>query len=403
MFRNSQFRTGTWAIIVAALMAECDDLQPIRSHSLQEIAKEFLRLGFVAYGGPAAHIAMMEERFVRRLAWVSRERFLDLVGAVNLLPGPSSTELAIYLGQISGGVAGLLVAGACFILPAAILVCAFAWAYLQYGAVPQMAGLLFGIKPVVVALIAQAIWSLGKAALKTVPLATLAVLVVALAVLGLPVLVLLIGAGVWWMLLRQGQALVKARTRMTALFIGSAAGGATPVGIVPAFLYFLKVGAVLFGSGYVLLAVLRADLVVRLHWLTDAQLLDAVAVSQATPGPFFTVATFIGYLLGGWKGAALTTVGMFLPAFVYVAVTAGFLSKLRKSPVAGAFLDGVNASAVALMAYVGWQFTRAALVNIPAIALAIVSALLVFRYKVNSVWLVLAGAVAGILIRAAGL
>ena len=403
MFRNSQFRTGTWAIIVAALMAECGDPQPIRSHSLQQIAKEFLRLGFVAYGGPAAHIAMMEERFVRRLAWVSRERFLDLVGAVNLLPGPSSTELAIYLGQISGGVAGLLVAGACFILPAAILVCAFAWAYLQYGAVPQMAGLLFGIKPVVVALIAQAIWSLGKAALKTVPLATLAVLVVALAVLGLPVLVLLIGAGVWWMLLRQGQALVKARTRMTALFIGSAAGGATPVGIVPAFLYFLKVGAVLFGSGYVLLAVLRADLVVRLHWLSDAQLLDAVAVSQATPGPFFTVATFIGYLLGGWKGAALTTVGMFLPAFVYVAVTAGFLSKLRKSPVAGAFLDGVNASAVALMAYVGWQFTRAALVNIPAIALAIVSALLVFRYKVNSVWLVLAGAVAGILIRAAGL
>jgi len=404
MFRNSQFRTGTWAIIVAALMAECDDLQPIRSHSLQEIAKEFLRLGFVAYGGPAAHIAMMEERFVRRLAWVSRERFLDLVGAVNLLPGPSSTELAIYLGQISGGVAGLLVAGACFILPAAILVCAFAWAYLQYGAVPQMAGLLFGIKPVVVALIAQAIWSLGKAALKTVPLATLAVLVVALAVLGLPVLVLLIGAGVWWMLLRQGQALVKARTSMTALFIGAAAGsGATAVGIVPAFLYFLKVGAVLFGSGYVLLAVLRADLVVRLHWLTDAQLLDAVAVSQATPGPFFTVATFIGYLLGGWKGAALTTVGMFLPAFVYVAVTAGFLSKLRKSPVAGAFLDGVNASAVALMAYVGWQFTRAALVNIPAIVLAIVSALLVFRYKVNSVWLVLAGAVAGILIRAAGL
>ena len=385
-------------------MDDSSEPRPTRSRSLREIAKEFLRLGFVAYGGPAAHIAMMEERFVRRLAWVSRERFLDLVGAVNLLPGPSSTELAIYLGQISGGVAGLLVAGACFILPAAILACAFAWAYLQYGAVPQMAGLLFGIKPVVVALIAQAIWSLGKAALKTVPLATLAVLVVALAVLGLPVLVLLIGAGLLWMLLRRGEALAKARAGMTVFFTGGAAGsGPVAVGIVPAFLYFLKVGAVLFGSGYVLLAVLRADLVVRLHWLTDAQLLDAVAVSQATPGPFFTVATFIGYVFGGWKGAALTTVGMFLPAFVYVAVTAGFLSKLRKSPVAGAFLDGVNASAVALMAYVGWQFTRAALVNIPAIVLAIGSVLLVFRYKVNSVWLVLAGAAAGILIRAAGL
>jgi chromate transporter len=384
-------------------MAESADQHAKRAHSLREIAKEFLRLGFVAYGGPAAHIAMMDERFVRRLAWVSGEQFLDLVGAVNLLPGPSSTELAIYLGQIAGGLPGLLVAGACFILPAAILVVGFAWAYMQFGAVPQVAGLLFGIKPVVVALIAQAIWNLGKTALKSAPLAALAVLVVILAALGLPVLLLLIGAGVLWMVLRQGQTLAKTRTGVTAFLGTGAVGGAAAVGIVPAFLYFLKVGAVLFGSGYVLLAVLRADLVVRLHWLTDAQLLDAIAVSQATPGPFFTVATFIGYLLGGWKGAALTTLGMFLPAFVYVAATAGFLPKLRKSPVAGAFLDGVNTSAVALMSYVGWQFTRAALVNIPAIVLAVVSALLVFRYKVNSAWLVLGGAIAGILIRAFGL
>jgi chromate transporter len=221
--------------------------------------------------------------------------------------------------------------------------------------------------------------------------------------LGSPVLLLLIGAGVLWMVIRQGQTLAKTRTGVTAFLSTGAAGSGVAVGVIPAFLYFLKVGAVLFGSGYVLLAVLRADLVVRLHWLTDAQLLDAIAVSQATPGPFFTVATFIGYLLGGWKGAALTTLGMFLPAFVYVAATAGFLPELRKSPVAGAFLDGVNASAVALMAYVGWQFTRAALVNIPAIVLAVVSALLVFRYKVNSAWLVLGGAIAGILIRAFGL
>jgi chromate transporter len=215
------------------------------------------------------------------------------------------------------------------------------------------------------------------------------------------VLLLLIGAGLLWMLLRQGEALAKANAGMAGVLTGSATGGAAAaVGIVPAFLYFLKVGAVLFGSGYVLLAVLRADLVVRLHWITDAQLLDAIAVSQATPGPFFTVATFIGYLLTGWKGAALTTLGMFLPAFVYVAATANFLPKLRKSPVAGAFLDGVNASAVALMAYVGWQFTRAALVNLPAAILSIVSALLVFRYKVNSAWLVLAGGLVGILLQA---
>ena len=381
-------------------MDESAEPRPTRFLSLREIAKEFLRLGFVAYGGPAAHIAMMDERFVRRLAWVSGEQFLDLVGAVNLLPGPSSTELAIYLGQIAAGLPGLLVAGACFILPAAILVVAFAWAYTQYGAVPQVAGLLFGIKPVVVALIAQAIWNLGETALKTVPLACLAALVIALAILGVPVLLLLIGGGLLWMLLRQGRAFAEANAGMAGFLTGSATGGAAAaVGIVPAFLYFLKVGAVLFGSGYVLLAVLRADLVVRLHWITDAQLLDAIAVSQATPGPFFTVATFIGYLLAGWKGAALTTLGMFLPAFVYVAATANFLPKLRKSPVAGAFLDGVNASAVALMAYVGWQFTRAALVNLPAAVLSIMSVLLVFRYKVNSAWLVLVGALVGILLQ----
>ena len=381
-------------------MSDSADPQLAGAHSLREIAKEFLRLGFVAYGGPAAHIAMMDERFVRRLAWVSSEQFLDLLGAVNLLPGPSSTELAIYLGQIAGGLAGLLVAGACFILPAAILVVAFAWAYLQYGSVPQVSGLLFGIKPVVVALFAQAIWNLGKTALKTAPLAALAAFVVVLAVLGTPVLPLLIGAGLLWMPVRQGQAATKAKSGIAPFFAASASGGAAAAGILPAFFYFLKIGAVLFGSGYVLLAVLRADLVVRLHWLTDAQLLDAIAVSQATPGPFFTVATFIGYLLGGWKGAALATLGMFLPAFVYVATTASFLPKLRKSPLAGAFLDGVNASAVALMAYVGWQFTRAALVNIPAIGLALVSALLVFRYKTNSAWLVLAGAIVGVLLQA---
>ena len=380
-------------------MAESTDQQTKRAHSLLEIAKEFLRLGFVAFGGPAAHIAMMDERFVRRLAWVPGEQFLDLVGAVNLLPGPSSTELAIYLGQIAGGLPGLLVAGACFILPAAILVVGFAWAYMQFGAVPQVAGLLFGIKPVVVALIAQAIWNLGKTALKSASLAALAVLVVALAALGLPVLLLLIAAGVLWMVVRQGQTLAKTRTSVTAFLSTGAAGSGVAVGVIPAFLYFLKVGAVLFGSGYVLLAVLRGDLVVRLHWLTDAQLLDAIAVSQATPGPFFTVATFVGYLLGGSKGAALATLGMFLPAFVYVAATTGFLPKLRKSPVASAFLDGVNASAVALMAFVGWQFTRAALVNIPAMVLAVVSALLVFRYKVNSPWLVLGGAIAGIVLQ----
>jgi chromate transporter len=367
--------------------------------NLADVAKQFLRLGFIAYGGPAAHVAMMEEEFARRRNWLTRERFLDLVGAVNLLPGPSSTELAIYLGEVRAGLPGLIVAGACFILPAAFLVVALAWAYLKFGTLPQVAGLLFGIKPVVVALIAQAVWNLGKTALCNVPMAALALVVILLAMAGVPAMWLLIAAGLLSIALRAGKHLVANRAALgTWIGLGSGnAGGA--LGVLPVFFYFLKIGAVLVGSGYVLLPVLRADLVVRLHWLTDSQLLDAVAVSQATPGPFFTVATFIGYLLAGWKGATLATLGMFLPAFVYVGITSGFLPKLRKSPVAGAFLDGVNAAAVALMAFVGWQFGRAALVNIPAVILAVLSAVLVFRYKVNSTWLVLGGAASGILLR----
>ena len=383
----------------ASNMAESTSTKVQHNGSLREIAREFLRLGFVAYGGPAAHIAMMEERFVRRLSWLSRERFLDLVGAVNLLPGPSSTELAIYLGEIRGGFAGLLIAGACFILPAAVFVVGLAWAYATYGTVPQVTGLLFGIKPVVVALLAQAVWNLARVALKDTALAVLAVVVVVLAILGTPVLPLLIAAGVLWTAVREARRLTTTSAGTVVLGVQASSAAAGPVGILPLTLYFLKVGAVLFGSGYVLLAVLRADLVVRLKWLTDAQLIDAIAVSQATPGPFFTVATFIGYLLKGWRGAGLATLGMFLPAFVYVGITSGFLTKIRKSPVASAFLDGVNAAAVALMGYVSFQFARAALVNLPAIALVLVSLVLVFRYKVNSTWLVLGGAAAGIMLR----
>jgi chromate transporter len=368
--------------------------------TLAEIFREFLRLGFVAYGGPASHIAMMEEHFVRRRSWVSRERFLDLVGAVNLLPGPSSTELAMYLGEIHGGLIGLILAGSCFILPAAVLVSVLAWAYLKFGTLPQVSGLLFGIKPVVVALIVQAIWNLGRTALKSTALALLAIAVFVTSAFGGPALILLIAAGLLCAVFRQARQWARGPS-LSVEFLGwGAALAASPPGLLSLLLYFFKVGAVLFGSGYVLLAVLRADLVVHLHWLNDAQLLDAIAVSQATPGPFFTVATFIGYILAGWQGAALATVGMFLPAFLYVGITAGFLPNLRKSPFAGAFLDGVNAAAVALMAFVGWQFGRTALVNLPAILLALLSAVLVFRFKINSVWLVLGGALAGILYRA---
>jgi chromate transporter len=363
---------------------------------VREAAAAFLRLGFVAFGGPAAHIAMMEDEFVRR-QWLTRERFLDMVGAVSLLPGPSSTEMAIYLGQVRAGIAGLLAAGAAFILPAALFTAGLAWAYVRYGSVPQVAGVLFGVKPVVVALIAQAVWALARSALKSRELAFLALVVVALAALGVSAIPLLLGTGVAWIVAQR-----TAGARTVALAVARAAAPAAAASTVVSvtatslLLYFLKIGAVLVGSGYVLLAVLRADLVVRLHWLTDAQLLDAIAVSQATPGPFFTVATFVGYVLAGWKGAALATLGTFLPAFVYVAVTAQFLPKLRQSPVGSAFLDGVNAAAVALMAFVGFQFAGATLVSVPALAIGALSAVLLFRYRINSAWLVLLGAAAGI-------
>lgn len=369
--------------------------------TLSEIAREFLRLGFIAFGGAAAHIALMEQRFVRERRWVTRARFLDLVGAVSLLPGPSSTELAIYLGQIRGGLPGLLIAGCAFILPAAILVVGLAWGYAHFGAVPQVRGVLFGVKPVVVALIAQALWALAKTALKSWELAILACVVLVLAIFGAPTLALLVGTGVAWLAANYSRKQEPARVLWIPLLQSGAATApaALSVGALSVLIYFLKIGAILFGSGYVLLAVLRADLVVRLHWLTETQLIDAIAVSQATPGPFFTVATFIGYLLQGWRGAALATLGMFLPAFIYVAVTAKILPRLRQSPLASAFLDGVNAAALALMAFVGWQFARAALVSIPALILAVISALLVLRFRINSAWVVLGGALAGLLFK----
>jgi len=387
---------------------------------LREIALAFLRLGFVAFGGAAAHIGLMEEEFVRRRKWLSREEFLDRLGAVNLLPGPTSTEMAIYLGELRGGFPGLLVAGACFILPAAFMTVGLAWAYVKYLALPELAGVLWGVKPVVVVLLVQAVWSLAKAALKSRELMVLAAVVLGLAAMHVPTLALLIGTGVAWIVAnRIGQKPVSsagaaalagsgasltngADGENTAHRAVAAIGGAssflamTTSGV---FLYFLKIGALLFGSGYVLLAVLREDLVERLHWLNETQLLDAIAVSQATPGPFFTVATFVGYLLAGWHGAGVATLGMFVPAFTYVALTANVLPKMRKSQNAGAFLDGVNAAAVALMAFVGIQFARQVVTTPLSVAIGAVAAALVFRYRVNSAWVVLGGALSGLVLR----
>jgi chromate transporter len=369
----------------------------------------FLKLGTTAFGGPAAHVALMEDELVRRRSWLTREEFLDLLGATNLIPGPNSTEMAIHVGHRRAGWAGLVVAGCCFILPAALIVTGFAWVYKQFGQLPQVEGLLYGVKPVVMAVILQALYSLGRAAIKTKPLAAAAVASAALSFLGLHELIILFGMGIMVAVgrqLRTGQAGAGARVLLGNVaglpLVSSAAATGTAAaatfGLWPLFLFFLKVGSVLFGSGYVLLAFLRADLVDRWHWLTEGQLLDAIAVGQVTPGPLFTTATFIGYFLAGTPGAVVATVGIFLPAFVFVAISGPLVPRLRRSAVAGAFLDGVVVASLALMAVVTWHLGRAALLDLPTVALAAVSAILLFRFRISTAWLILGGALIGLVV-----
>ena len=374
--------------------------------SLREIASVFLRLGILGFGGPAAHIAMMEDELVRRRGWLTRERFLDLLGATNLIPGPNSTELAIHIGRERAGWRGLLVAGASFILPAFVIVLACAWAYVRFGTRPAARGLFYGVAPVMVAVVLQALWRLGRTAVRTPALALVAVLSFATAVAGVHELVVLVASGLLlagWAWARQRRSppagLVLLGAGTPAAFAAGAASAAATVGLLPLFLIFLKTGAVLFGSGYVLLAYLRADLVLRRGWLTDAQLLDAVAVGQLTPGPVLTTATFVGYLLAGIGGAAAATVGIFAPAFVFVALSSPLLPRLRRSVLAGGFLDGVNAASVALMALVTVALARAAIVDPATATLAAAAAVLLIRFRVSVAWLVPAGAVAGLLLR----
>ena len=380
-----------------------DNVVPVRDtrSSLPEIALLFLKLGTTAFGGPAAHIAMMDEEVVRRRHWLTEQEFLDYLSAVNFIPGPNSTEMAIHIGHRRGGWPGLIVAGACFIVPAAILVGILAWAYVRWGASPQAASLLYGVKPVVIAVVLQALWKLGRSAVKTKWLALVAVLSIALAAIGMNELLVLVIGGVLalsarWNELRQ-RWLLGASTFKPALSAAGVIAAGASVGLWPIFLIFAKIGSVLFGSGYVLLAFLRADLVERYHWLTQQQLLDAVAVGQVTPGPVFTTATFVGYILHGPSGAIAATVGIFLPAFLFVAVSAPLLPRLRASRTAGAILDGINVASLALMALVTWQLARAAFVDWFTLLLGIASAVVLIRYRrINSAWLLLAAGVLGI-------
>ena len=368
--------------------------------TLWDIARLFLKLGTTAFGGPAAHIAMLQREVVELRQWLTEAEFLDHLGASNLIPGPTSTELVLHIGRRRGGWPGLLVAGACFILPAAVMVGILAWAYVRYGKMPAVAGVLYGVKPVVIAVVLQALWKLGRSSIKNRWLAMVALVALGLAAMEVsPLLVLAVGG----MLGLAATAVELRKSASVLTWFGSkslapvVAATAASAGLWPILLIFAKIGAMVFGSGYVLLVFLRAELVERHAWLTQQQLLDAVAVGQVTPGPVFTTATFLGYLLHGTTGAFAATIGIFLPAFVLVAVSAPLIPKIRASRTAGAVLDGVNVASVALMAVATWQLARSAIVDWQTIALAVLSAVLLFRSpQMNSAWLVLGAGLLGV-------
>ncbi len=368
---------------------------------LVEVILLFLRLGITGFGGPAAHIAMMHNEVVKRKKWLDDQQFLDLLGATNLIPGPNSTEMAIHIGFLRAGWPGLILGGVSFILPAAVIVAALAWAYVRFGSTPQAGWVLYGVKPVVIALIAKALWDLGKKAANGWLTALVAAALFALTFLGINELLLLLAGGLVVMAARNRAWLRKGGVSALALPLAAvplSSLAVTPFSLPVLFLTFLKIGAVLYGSGYVLIAFLQADFVNRLGWLTSQQLIDAIAVGQVTPGPLFTTATFIGYLLGGLSGSLLATLGIFLPGFIFVAATNPLIPRMRRSTWISGLLDGVNAGALGLMAAVTLQLSRTSLVDIPSILLAVASAALVFFTRLNSTWVVLGGMAAGILI-----
>jgi chromate transporter len=382
-----------------------EEISPAR---LRELAFLFLRLGAISFGGPAAHVALIETEIVRKRQWVTQQQFLDMLGAANLIPGPTSTELAINVGFARAGWAGLTVAGVSFILPAALITAAFAWAYVRFGTLTQAASVLAGIKPAVIAVIAIAIWRLGKTAVKDAGLAFLGAAALAAFFLGLNPIAILFGGGVLGMVARRATNLRGAGTILMSPSLGALAllSAAAPVVARPSIgrigLFFLKVGAVLYGGGYVLLAFLEQGLVRDHAWLTYRQLLDAVAIGQFTPGPVLSTATFIGYILGGVPGAAVATVAIFLPSFFYVGLLAPVLFRLRQSAWMSAFLDSVNVCAVALMAGVTCRLAADALRGWPSWVIAVAAGIVLLRWKVNPAWVVLGGGVGGLALAALG-
>lgn len=373
------------------------------NHRLHSLAQVFLKLGTIGFGGPAAHIAMMEDEIVTRRGWLTSEEFLDLVGATNLIPGPNSTEMAIHIGYIYAGWQGLIVAGTCFILPAVTLTAALAWVYQQFGTLPQIAPIFDGIQPVVLAIIAVALWRLGQKALKNPRLWLVGFGVALLVMLGLnQILALFLGGILGAIALTYNVGTRIAPFLWLPLnFPLAQTSAATPApNLWQLGLFFLKVGSVLYGSGYVLVAFLENELVGKYGWLTQQQLLDAIAIGQFTPGPVLSTSTFIGYLIAGTPGAIVATVGIFLPSFVFVILLNPLIPRLRRSKWMSGFLDAINASAVALMAVVTLRLAQTLIfqptgLNWSALLITALSAILALQWRVNAAWLVLAGAILG--------
>ena len=371
-----------------------------QKEKLKEVAQVFFKLGCIAFGGPAAHIAMMEEEVVHKRKWMDREHFLDLIGATNLIPGPNSTEMTMHCGHERAGTPGLFVAGITFIFPAVIITGFFAWLYAEYGELPQVEPFIFGIKPAVLAIIASAILKLGKKALKGWELGLLGILVLAASLLGVNEIIALLAAGILGALYFFGKYKLSSSSKALLPLIFFQTSTTSTASLLQltsmkVFWTFLKVGAVLYGSGYVLFAYLDAELVTR-GWLSRQELIDAVAVGQFTPGPVLSTATFIGYQLTGFWGALAATAGIFLPSFLFVLILNPLVPKMRQSKLLGYFLDSVNIAAVAVMVAVLFVMGKDTLTDWRAVVIALVSVVLTFgRIKVNAMWLVLGGAIMG--------
>jgi chromate transporter len=381
-------------------MAAPELTTPSRARSLWDVAAVFLKIGLTAFGGPAAHIAMMHDEIVERRKWIDDQHFLDLLGATNLIPGPNSSEMSMHIGYVRGGLIGLIIGGMCFLLPSMVIVLGIAWAYVEYGSTPAAGWLLDGIKPVIIPLIIAALWSLGQKAVKGALTGFIGIAALVLYFFGINFVILLLGGGLAVMLVKNAPRLKEAswlRLLLPVIGLPAAAEAATGFSMWKMFLSFVKVGLLMYGSGYTLFAYLHADLVESTRWLTEKQLIDAIAAGQMTPGPLSTSATFIGYLLGGVPGAIIATFGIYIPAFVVVALSNPLIPRIRHSPWASGFLDGVNVAALGLMAAVTWELAQAAFPDLFAVVIGLVAAFMLFRYRVNSVYLVLFGALLGLL------